>query len=266
MEQKIIQALRDLRAKNPLVHNITNFVVMNNTANALLAIGASPMMVHGHKEVETGVEVASALVINVGTLDDYWAESMIKAASKANELHKPWILDPVGAGLSAFRNEVLDQLISYRPTVIRGNASEIMALHRFSKSSGKGVDSTNTSDQALEAATVLNTATGSIVCISGEVDYIVGKQQIIAVENGHPMMTKVTGLGCSSTAVIGGFLGLNTEPLIEAVSGVALFSLAGELAFEQAKGPGSLQMELYDALFQLNETIIIDRIRVREHA
>lgn len=266
MEQKIIQALRDLRAKNPLVHNITNFVVMNNTANALLAIGASPMMVHGHKEVETGVEVASSLVINVGTLDDYWAESMLKATKRANSLQKPWILDPVGAGLSTFRNEVLRQLISYRPTVIRGNASEIMALHQFSKTGGKGVDSTNTSDQALEAAKALNSATGSIVCISGEVDYIVGDHQIIAANNGHSLMTKVTGLGCSSTAVIGGFIGLNSDPYLEAVSGVALFSLAGELAFEQAKGPGSLQVELYDALFNLNETTILKHIRVREHA
>lgn len=266
MEQVIVRTLHDLRTKNPLVHNITNFVVMNNTANALLAIGASPMMVHGHQEVETGVEVASALVINVGTVDDYWAESMIKAAKKANELHKPWILDPVGAGLSAFRNGVLEQLIAYRPTVIRGNASEIMALHQFSGSSGKGVDSTNTSDQAMEAAKALNAGTGSIVCVSGEVDYIVGENRIVAVENGHPMMTKVTGLGCSSTAVIGGFLGLNTDSFAEAVSGVALFSLAGELAFERAKGPGSLQMELYDALFNLDETTILKRLNVREHA
>lgn len=265
MEQKIIRSLHDLRAKNPLVHNITNFVVMNTTANALLAIGASPMMVHGHKEVEAGVEVASSLVINVGTVDDYWAESMLKAARKAQELQKPWVLDPVGAGLSVFRNETLEQLIAYRPTVIRGNASEIMALHQFSMNSGKGVDSTNTSDQALDAAKALTAATGSIVCISGEVDYIVTEPLIIAVKNGHPMMTKVTGLGCSSSAVIGGFLGLNSDPFTEAVSGVALFSLAGELAFKQAKGPGSLQMELYDILFNLDETTILKHIRMSKY-
>lgn len=263
MEQDIVKKLFDLRKANPLVHNITNFVVMNNTANALLAIGASPMMIHGHKEVETGVEVASSLVINIGTLDDYWAESMLTAAKKANQTGKPWILDPVGAGLSAFRNEVLKQLIGFKPTVIRGNASEIMALNLFSTSQTKGVDSTNTSEQALEMAKSLNGKTGSIICISGQIDYVVGNDKIIAVENGHELMTKVTGLGCSSTAVIGGFLGLNTDSFLEAVSGVALFSLAGELAFEKAKGPGSLQMELYDALYNLDERTILDRIKVR---
>lgn len=261
MKQQIIRKLGDLRRKSPLVHNITNFVVMNNTANALLAIGASPMMIHGHKEVETAVEVAGSLVVNVGTLDDYWAESMVKAAEKARSIHKPWILDPVGAGLSAFRNEVLQELIALRPTVIRGNASEIMALNSFSVNLAKGVDSTNTSDQALEAAKELYRKTGSIVCVSGKVDYIVG-EKIIGVENGHELMTKVTGLGCSSTAVIGGFIGLNEDPFTEAVSGVALFSLAGELACEKSKGPGSLQVELYDALYSLDEATIEERIQV----
>lgn len=262
-EQQIIQKLTDLRSKNPLVHNITNFVVMNNTANALLAIGASPMMIHGHKEVETAVEVSGALVINVGTVDDYWAKSMLKAAEKANEIKKPWILDPVGAGLSAFRNELLQHLISCKPTVIRGNASEIMALSSFSASQVKGVDSTNTSDQALEFAKELHKKTGSIVCISGKVDYIIGENQITAVENGHELMTKVTGLGCSSTAVIGGFIGLNEDAFTEAISGAALFSLAGELACEKAKGPGSLQMELYDALYNLDEVTITNRIKIK---
>lgn len=265
MKQQVIQNLIELRGKNPLVHNITNFVVMNNTANALLAIGASPMMVHGIQEVESGVSVASSLVINVGTLDDYWAESMIKAAQKANELQKPWILDPVGAGLSAFRNNVLIKLISYNPTVIRGNASEIMALNQFSTSQTKGVDSTNSSDEAIEAAITLNKLTGAIVCISGAVDYVVGNTKIAAIENGHELMTRVTGLGCSSTAVIGGFISLNANPFIEAVSGVALFSLAGELAAEKCKGPGSLQMELYDALYQLDESTVHSRIRIKEY-
>lgn len=263
MKQQIFQKLSDLRNKRPLVHNITNFVVMNNTANALLAIGASPMMIHGHREVETAVEAAGALVVNVGTLDDYWAESMLKAAEKAHVIGKPWILDPVGAGLSVFRNETLEHLISFKPVVIRGNASEIMVLNSFSESRGKGVDSTNTSDQALEAARELQRKTGSIVCVSGEVDYIVGKTETVAVANGNELMTKVTGLGCSSTAVIGGFLGLNENAFMEAVSGVALFSLAGELAYEKAKGPGSLQVELYDALYNLDETTVLNRIKIK---
>lgn len=263
MKQDIIAQLTALRTVNPLVQNITNFVVMNNTANALLAIGASPMMVHGHKEVQSSVAIASSLVINVGTLDDYWAESMILAASKANEIGKPWILDPVGAGLSTFRNDVLERLVSFRPTVIRGNASEIMAL-TTQASHGKGVDSTNSSDQALDSAKWLNENCGAVVCISGEVDYIVSNSKIVAIKNGHEMMTKVTGLGCSSTAVTGGFIALNKDPFMEAVAGVALFSLAGELAQQKAKGPGSLQMELLDALYQLDEQTILSHLKMEE--
>lgn len=263
MKQDIIAQLTALRTVNPLVQNITNFVVMNNTANALLAIGASPMMVHGHKEVQSSVAIASSLVINIGTLDDYWAESMILAASKANEMGKPWILDPVGAGLSTFRNDVLERLVSFRPTVIRGNASEIMAL-ATQASHGKGVDSTNSSDQALDSAKWLNKNCGAIVCISGEVDYIVSSSKFVAIKNGHEMMTKVTGLGCSATAVTGGFIALNKDPFMEAVTGVALFSLAGELAQQKAKGPGSLQIELLDALYQLDEQTIISHLKIEE--
>lgn len=263
MEQKIIENLIELRKTNPLVHNITNFVVMNNTANALLAIGASPMMIHCHKEVETAVEIASSLVINVGTLDEYWAESMLKASNKAKALNKPWILDPVGAGISLFRNDVLDQLIKNKPTVIRGNASEIMALNQFAIQS-KGVDSTNSSDQAIEAGINLQKETGAIICISGKNDYVIGNNHVVCIENGHELMTKVTGLGCSSTAVIGGFIALNKDPMIEAISGVSLFSLAGEIAFKNSRGPGSLQMELLDTLYNLDEQTILDNIKIKE--
>ncbi len=263
MEQKIIENLIELRKTNPLVHNITNFVVMNNTANALLAIGASPMMIHCHNEVENAVEIANSLVINVGTLDEYWAEGMLKASNKANTINKPWILDPVGAGISSFRNDILHQLIQNKPTVIRGNASEIMELNQFAIQS-KGVDSTNTSDQAIEAGINLQKETGAIICISGKNDYIIGHNQIVCIENGHELMTKVTGLGCSSTAVIGGFIALNKNPMIEAISGVSLFSLAGEIAFKSSKGPGSLQMELLDMLYNLDEQIILDNIKIKE--
>lgn len=263
MKQDIYSLLSDLRERNPLIQNITNFVVMNNTANALLAIGASPMMVHGHLEAESSVEIASALVINVGTLDDYWAASMLLAAKRANEVKKPWILDPVGAGLSTFRNDVLEELVRLQPTVIRGNASEILALANHS-SKGKGVDSTDASEVAINAARWLNESCGAVVCISGETDYIVDKNRIVAVKNGAAMMTKVTGLGCSSTAIVGGFIALNQDPFMEAVAGVSLFSLAGQLANEQAKGPGSLQMELCDALYNLNEQQVLTQLLVEE--
>ncbi|WP_413531770.1 hydroxyethylthiazole kinase [Empedobacter brevis] len=262
MENQIIQNLHAVRTKNPLVHNITNFVVMNNTANALLVIGASPVMIHAHKEVENIVKISNSLVINIGTLDDYWAESMLIAAKKANELNKPWILDPVGAGISTFRNELLKELLLYRPTAIRGNASEILALDAFETVYGKGVDSTHQSNQAIKAAQNLNQKIGSVVCISGASDFVVYDNQLIEIKNGHELMTKVTGLGCSATAIIGAFIGLNENPFVETISGMAIFSLAGELAQRKSNGPGSLQMNLYDMLYNLSAEEIQSNLKI----
>lgn len=262
MENQIIQNLQTVREKNPLVHNITNFVVMNNTANTLLAIGASPVMIHAHKEIETIVDISNSLVINIGTADDYWAESMLSAAKKANQINKPWILDPVGAGISTFRNDLLKELLTYQPTVIRGNASEILALDLFNNIQGKGVDSSHQSNQALQAAQNLNQKFGSIVCISGASDFVVANHQIVEIKNGHEMMTKVIGLGCSATATIGAFIGLNENPFPETISGMSIFSLAGELAQQKSNGPGSLQMNLYDILYNLSEEEIRSHLRI----
>ncbi|MBW1618009.1 MULTISPECIES: hydroxyethylthiazole kinase [Empedobacter] len=262
MENLIIQNLHAVRTKNPLVHNITNFVVMNNTANALLAIGASPVMIHAHKEVENIVKISNALVINIGTLDDYWAESMLIAAKKADQLNKPWVLDPVGAGISTFRNELIKELLRYHPTVIRGNASEILTLDTFEAVQGKGVDSTHQSNQAIKAAHNLNQKIGSVVCISGASDFIVSNNPIIEIKNGHELMTKVTGLGCSATASIGAFIGLNKNPFLETVSGMAIFSLAGELAQKKSNGPGTLQMNLYDTLYHISAEEIQTNLKI----
>jgi len=252
MKKEIINYLQLVRDKNPLIMNITNFVVMNNTANAVLALGASPMMIHAKSELEEAVQIADSLVINVGTLDEYWAESMIIASKIAQQTKTPWILDPVGAGISTFRNEVLKKLLENQPTVIRGNASEIVAIHTFSNPAQKGVDSTIDSDKAIESAYKIYQKTGAIVCISGNKDYIVG-DKIIEVNNGNSMMTKVTGLGCSATAIIGCFLALKKDSFIESVSGVSVFSIAGELASNNSKGPGSLQLNLYDSLYHISE-------------
>lgn len=266
MESNIIQQLAHLRTKAPLVQNISNFVVMNNTANALLAIGASPIMSHAKEEMPEMLQIVNSLVINIGTLDVEWAKAMIFAADCANELHKPWVLDPVGAGISKLRNETLKQLLDLRPTVIRGNASEIMALHSFEKATVKGVDSTESSNTAIDAAKSLNKTFGSIVCISGEIDYIVSDNEIIEINNGSPLMTKVTGLGCSSTAIIGAFLGLGLNPFEEAAAGVAILSLAGELAALESKGPGSLQMNLYDQLYQMDTATIEEKLKIKRYA
>lgn len=261
MESIIIKNLTSLREKKPLVHNITNYVVMNNTANALLAIGASPLMAHAHSEMNDIVTIASALVINIGTLDEYWVDSMFMATEKANALNKPWVLDPVGAGASGYRNEVLKKLIELKPTVIRGNASEIMALVNINLAS-KGVDSTHQSGEALQAAIGLSTSTGAVVCISGETDYVVNAEKVVKIQNGHPLMGRVTGMGCTATAIIGAFLPAANNAFEAVVSAMTIMGIAGELAAEKATGPGSFQVAFYDALFILEKKQISAKINV----
>lgn len=266
MAHSIIKQLEELRELNPLVHNITNLVVMNNTANALLALGASPVMAHSPAEVKNVVEISKSLVINIGTLSASWIESMYQAASHATTVGCPWVLDPVGAGISALRNDALQQLLNLRPTVIRGNASEILALAGFSQATTKGVDSTAHSSTALQAAIKLQNSYNAIICVSGEIDYIVSANEIIEVHNGHIMMTKVTGLGCTSSALIGAFLGLRNDTVEETIAGVAVLSLTGELAARTAKGPGSLQMHLLDALYNLDTPTLQRELSIQRYA
>lgn len=253
MEKNLWNNILRIRNTSPLVHSITNYVVMNNTANAVLAIGASPIMAHAKSEVEEMVNISHALVINIGTLDEYWEETMLIAIKKANELNKPWILDPVGAGATSYRDSVLSKIISLNPTVIRGNASEIIALSKTSKTITKGVDSTAKSNEAVEAAKILVQNHKSIVCISGETDIIISENQEIHLKNGHPMMTKVTGLGCTASAIIGAFIGVIENKTEAVVSAMSLLGVAGEIAAKQSAGPGSLQLNIIDKLYNITK-------------
>jgi len=188
--ESVIKDLNAVRSQSPLVHNITNYVVMNTTANALLAVGASPVMAHAVDEVEDMVKIASSLVINIGTLSKSWIDAMIKAGKAAKERDIPVVFDPVGAGATSYRTKTGLQIIKEcRPGVIRGNASEIMALVN-EKGNTKGVDSIASSESALHAARLLTKDTGAVVVISGPVDYIIDNQSIIQVRNGSPMMGK----------------------------------------------------------------------------
>ncbi|WP_173426514.1 hydroxyethylthiazole kinase [Chryseobacterium angstadtii] len=262
MENILWEQVQLVRQKSPLVHNITNYVVMNNTANALLAAGASPIMAHAKPEITEMIGIAHSVVINIGTLDEYWSESMIMAAETAHSVKKPWILDPVGAGATSFRNEVLNQLLPYNPTVIRGNASEIMALAKANTTATKGVDSTAESNEAIDAARYLVNQYNTIVCISGETDIILDTHQEISIKNGHPLMTKVTGLGCSATALVGAFIGVSEDKTIAVAAAMALMGIAGELAAEESKGPGSLQVNLIDKLYTMTEQEFINRLKI----
>ncbi len=250
--------LDTIRKNAPLVHNITNYVVMNNTANALLSLGASPVMAHAEPEVADMVNIASALVINIGTLSDPWINAMFKAAARAKERNIPIILDPVGAGATKYRtNTVMEMLKTTPPTIIRGNGSEIMALCKENTVT-KGVDSTNASDIAVNSAKILNNGFGSVVCITGEIDYIVSKNNILKVKNGHAMMPKVTGLGCTASALCGAFAAVNSEYDMAAAHAMAIMGIAGEIAAKNSAGPASLQLNFIDALYQLTYDNIKD--------
>ena len=256
---KNIQAVRQ---QSPLVHNITNFVVMNNTANALLAAGASPIMAHASSEVVDMVNLCQTTVINIGTLDEKWFESMFQASVTASRSRKPWVLDPVGAGATPFRNTVLNQLLKSRPSVIRGNASEIMALAKMNTSVTKGVDSTSDTNDAVAAGLWLQKEFGSIVCISGETDIILDGKTQVKIANGHVLMTKVTGLGCTASALVGAFVAANGVNIEAVAAAMALLGVAGELAEKESKGPGSLQVNLLDKLYSLTEEEFLSHVKL----
>lgn len=243
--------LEKVRHGSPLVHNITNYVVMNFTANALLAVGASPVMAHAAEEVEEMAGIAGSLVVNIGTLSRPWVDAMIKAMRKAKSRKIPIVLDPVGVGATQFRNETAEFLLREgMPSIIRGNASEIMALQKVGAKT-KGVDSTQASEAAIESARALSKAYGVVVCVSGATDYLIRGDDIVGIRNGDPLMTKVTGMGCAASALIGAFAAV-CESEFEAVqSAMATMGIAGEKAAKSVRGPGSLAIDFLDTLYRL---------------
>lgn len=260
---QIWRLLSAIRERRPLVHNITNFVVMNNSANALLALGASPAMVHSSDEVEDFVALSQALVVNIGTLYSEQIAASKLAAIRAKAAGIPWVFDPVGAGATPYRQAAAVALARLGPSVIRGNGSEILALaQQVRAGQGRGVDSLHDSEAALGAARKLAEDSGAAIAITGEVDYVTDGRRVVEIHNGHALMTRVTGLGCSATAVIGAFLAVEPDALAATVAALAVFGVAGELAAEQAKGPGSLQVELLDALYALDAATLTARARV----
>lgn len=248
-------AVRALREAAPLVHGITNYVAMDLTANALLALGASPAMVHAEEEVTEFVGIASALVINIGTLSPPWVRAMTDAAAAAVAGGTPWVLDPVGAGATQYRTGVAGELARMRPTVIRGNASEILALAGIAMRT-RGVDSTHGVDAAADAARALARELGCVIAVSGAVDLVTDGERELSVHNGHPMMTRVTALGCTATALTGALLAVQPDPLLAAAQALAILGLCGEIAARVAEGPGSLRMHLLDALYRLDEGVL----------
>ncbi|XP_028393004.1 hydroxyethylthiazole kinase-like [Dendronephthya gigantea] len=256
--------LQKLRTDSPLVQCITNYVSMDIMANTLLAIGASPAMAHAEEEVEEFIGLASALLINIGTLSVPWIRSMHKVAAKARELGKPWVLDPVGVGATSLRTKTATELaLSYKPTAIRGNASEIMALAKSvckrldvesSDGAQKGVDSSQSSDHALGSAKALALECHCVVVVTGKDDFVTDGSRVITVSNGHPVLTKITAAGCALTAVMAAFVCLGDSTDVDHVMkscacALSVFGIAAELAVKDpaVKGPGSARMHMLDA-------------------
>ena len=254
-----IQAIRD---QNPLILNITNNVVTNTTANALLALGASPAMTHSPDDAGELAGLAKGLVLNMGTPAPSYGESMLQAGAEANAAGVPIALDPVACGATAYRRTLVGAILEHLDVaVIRGNASEIMFL-AGQEALSKGVDSAHAASEAADSGGLLARRQGCVVCVSGAVDIITNGSKVVRLGGGHPMMTKVTGLGCTATALIGAFLAVNRDNFAATAHAMAVMKVAGEMAAENAPGPGTLQVRFYDALYGLREQDLTARLKI----
>lgn len=240
---------------------------MNYNANFLLAMGAAPVMAHAHEEVAAMAAIAQALVLNIGTLEPYWIESMRQALAVAAKRGIKTVLDPVGAGATSYRNQSISALLAVAlPSVIRGNASEIMSV-AGSAVQTRGVDSSAAVTDALQAGRELAQQTGGVVCISGAVDQVFDAQgRHVSLANGHEWMTRITGVGCSASALVGAFCAVQPDTWRATVAAMAYLGVAGEVATEQVmargQGLGSLQMALLDQLQLLDQACFISRLKM----
>ena len=255
-------ALERLRAARPLVHHITNLVVMNDTANVTLLLGASPVMAHAPEEVEEMVGLAAALVLNPGTLERDWVEVMLRAGLRARERAIPVVLDPVGAGATVFRTATNRMLIErVHPSIVRGNAGEIGAL---SGAGGavRGVDSVGDLPDAAAAARAAARAWQAVVAITGRRDHVSDGSRSYAVDNGHAWLTALTGTGCMATTAIAVFAAVEPDGLVAAVTGLAAYGLAAERAAARTAGPGSFKVALFDELFGMTPALLAAGARI----
>ena len=271
--QKVVELLNRLKNKKPLIHNITNYVTVNDCANILLAIGASPIMADDLKEAADITSIASALVINIGTLNERTIESMIASGKKANELNIPVVLDPVGAGASLFRNETTKRILEeIKISVLRGNMSEIKFIAGL-ESETKGVDASESdlksdSDEGIRVAKSLAKRFNCTVAITGVCDIVSDGEKSVTIENGTKMLSNVTGTGCMTTALVGGYLGAcetKEDLFIAAISGIVSMGICGEIAEERSGsiGLGSFHMAIIDAVSNLDEEDLLKRSKIK---
>ena len=252
----VADELARLRAATPLVHVLTNEVVQEITANVLLAAGAAPAMIVAEDEVAPFAAISGALLINVGTLYPARLSAMRRAVEAAGDANVPWTLDPVAVGVLDYRAQACREFLGSQPAAIRGNASEILALAGFA-GGGRGVDSTSGSEAALEAARQLARATGAVVAVTGETDFITDGETTWATPWGHPIMTRVVGTGCALSALVAAFTAQAPDRLAAVASACAVAGLCGARAAANSRGPGSFKAEFLDALYLLEP----DRLR-----
>jgi len=254
-----------VRERRPLVHQITNYVVMNETANATLALGALPVMAHAPQEVEEMVGLASSLVLNIGTLSEHWVEAMLAAGRAAGERGLPIVLDPVGAGATAYRTDTARRILDVVDvTVVRGNAGEVATLVGV-EAEVRGVESIAAGGEPAQLVRAAARTLGCVVAVTGPVDHVSDGERVLAVANGRELLATVTGTGCMATAITGCFLAVRPDaPLEAAAAALAAFGVAGEDAAAGAKGPGSFHLGLYDALYGLDPQSLDGRARISE--
>jgi hydroxyethylthiazole kinase len=252
-----------IRERKPLVHNITNYVVMNETANAILALGALPVMAHAKEEVREMVGLAGALVLNIGTLSGQWIEAMLLAGTAANERGIPVVLDPVGAGATAYRTATARRILDeVDVTVLRGNAGEVATLVGV-EAEVRGVESVGAGGDAAKLAREAARSLGLVASVTGPVDHVSDGERAAAISNGHELLAAITGTGCMSSALTGCYLAGKADAFEAAVEALVAFGVAGEDAAAEAKGPGTFHANLYDALAALDPTALTARARVR---
>ena len=256
------RTLAELRARKPLVHSITNYVVMNETANAVLALGALPVMAHARDEVAEMVGLAGALVLNIGTLEESWIESMLLAGTAANERGIPVVFDPVGAGATSYRTETAKRILDeVDVSVLRGNPGEVATLVGVA-AEVRGVESIGAGGDAAELAREAARTLGVVASVTGAVDHVSDGERAVAVSNGHELLAAVTGTGCMSTVLTGCFLAAKDDALEAAAEALVAFGVAGEDAAVDAKGPGSFHVALYDALAALDPATLSGRAKI----
>jgi hydroxyethylthiazole kinase len=257
--------LQELRERRPLVHQITNYVVMNETANATLALGALPVMAHAREEVEEMVGLAGALVLNIGTLSPNWVEAMLVAGKAANAAAVPVVLDPVGAGATRYRTETVRRILAeVDVAVIRGNQGEIATLVGV-EAEVRGVESIAAGGRAADLAQAAARNLGLVASVTGPVDHVSDGRRVLAIANGHELLAAVTGTGCMSTAITGAFLAVkHDDALAAAAEALAAFGVAAEDAAARATGPGSFHVGLYDALAALDPSTLDGRARISQ--